>query len=237
MVDSANVALRSRVKLWDDAITRPHISRYYDWNMQYNEDDTIKGDYKVDPRGTSVLLEREQEWQSIKEVLEVRADPELSSMIDWKKAISKFFTARRIDIMLPDDKIAENEEARKQQPPPMDPALQIAKMRVDGEMQKVQVVQESDMAELQFKAEQANLDRAHETQLKLMDRDIKAMELSQTSGIALDKIKAELTIVAQKLNTQVTLSHLEKKAAAAPQIATPPTEPTQHAPNGRAYQE
>jgi hypothetical protein len=237
MVDSANVALRTRVKLWDDAITRPHISRYYDWNMQYNEDDTIKGEYKVDPRGTSALLEREQEWQSTKELLEIRQDQELSGMVDWKKALKKFFFARKVDILLPDDKILENEEARKKQPPPMDPTLQATKMRVDGELQKVQVVQQSDMAELEFKAEQANLDRAHETQLKLMDRDIKAMELSQSSGIALDKIKAELTIVAQKLNTQVTLSHMEKKAGMAPQIAEPPTEPAQHAPDGRAFQE
>ena len=234
MVDSANVALRSRVKLWDDAITRPHISRYYDWNMQYNEDDTIKGDYKVDPRGTSVLLEREQEWQSIKEILEVRADPELSSMIDWKKAITKFFTARRIDIMLPDDKIAENEEARKQQPPPTDPALQVAKMRADGEITKVQAVQQAEMAELQFKAEQANLDRQQEIQLKLMDRDMKAMELSQTSGIALDKIKAELTIVAQKLNTQVAMA-TDKSLKPSPQLTEPIVEPAPKAKTGYAY--
>jgi len=235
MVDSANVALRSRVKLWDDNITRPHIARYYDWNMQYSEDDSIKGDFKVDPRGTSVLLEREQEWQSTKEILQIRQDAELSAMIDWKKAIKKFFTARKIDIMLPDDKIAENEEARKKQPPPMDPALQIAQMRAKGELQKVQMTQQGDMIELQFKAEQARLDREQEIQLKIMDRDIKAMELSQTSGIALDKIKSELTVPAQKLNLQRELSVVKTKGA--PQILEPMAEPPQRAPAGRAFQE
>jgi len=234
MVDSANVALRSRVKLWDDAITRPHISRYYDWNMQYNEDDSIKGDYKVDPRGTSVLLEREQEWQSIKEILEVRADPELSSMIDWKKAIKKFFTARKIDAMLPDDKIKENEDARKKQPTPMDPALEAVKLRVEGELEKTKLTQESDMAELQFKAEQAELDRQQEIQLKIMDREIKMMELSQTSGIALDKIKAELTIVAQKLNTQVSMAK-DKSLKPSPQLTEPIVEPAPKAPSGYAF--
>ena len=47
MVDSNNVTLRSRVKLWDDNITIPHLTRYYDYNMQYHKDDSIKGDFKV----------------------------------------------------------------------------------------------------------------------------------------------------------------------------------------------
>ena len=234
MVDSANVALRSRVKLWDDSITRPHISRYYDWNMQYNEDDTIKGDYKVDPRGTSILLEREQEWQNMKEILQVRVDPELSSMIDWKKALKKFFAARKADVLLPDDKIAENEEARKKQPPPMAPELQVVQVRAQGEIQKAKMVQDADMVELQFKAEQAQLDRAQEIQLKLMDRDIKAMELSQTSGIALDKIKAELTIVAQKLNTQVAMAK-DKNLKPSPQLTEPIVEPPEQAKTGYAF--
>ncbi len=234
MVDSANVALRSRVKLWDDSITRPHVSRYYDWNMQYNEDDSIKGDYKVDPRGTSILLEKDQEWQTMKEILQVRADPELSSMVDWKKALRKYFAAQKIDVLLPDDKIAENEEARKKQPAPVDPVLEVAKVRVNGEMQKVQLVQQADMAELQFKAEQANLDRQQEIQLKLMDRDIKAMELSQVSGIALDKIKAELTIVAQKLNTQVSMAK-DKALKPSPQLTEPVIEPAPRAKPGYAF--
>lgn len=235
MVDSANVALRTRVKLWDDCITRPHITRYYDWNMQYNDDEDIKGDYKVDARGTSVLLEREQEWQSTKEILEVKQDPELSMMIDWKKAIRKFFMARNIDIMLPDDKITEKEEERKKQPPPMDPSLEAAKIRSEAELQKAQLTQQADMAELQLKAQQADLDRKHNMELKLIDRDIKAMELSQASGVALDKIKAELTITAQKLNTQIAMSR-DRNAKPSAQLTEPVVEPPEKAAPGYAFQ-
>jgi hypothetical protein len=189
---------------------------------------------KGDPRGTSFLLEQEQVAEETKNILSIRGDAELSDMIDWKKTLQKLGKARKIDL-LPDDKITEKEEMRKKQPPPQDPAMAVAQLRVQGELQKVGVVQQSDMAELQFKAEQANLDRQHETQLKLMERDIEAMRLSAASGMSLDKIKAELTMTAQKLNTQVSLSHMEK--AKAPQISEPPSEPAQHAPNGRAYQE
>uniref|UniRef100_A0A6M3K0C0 Putative portal protein n=1 Tax=viral metagenome TaxID=1070528 RepID=A0A6M3K0C0_9ZZZZ len=233
IVDSSNVALRTRVKLWDDSITRPHITRYYDWNMQYNEDDSIKGDYKVDPRGTSFLLEREQQAEELKNVLSIRADPELSDMIDWEKTMRKLGQAKKIDL-LTEDAIAEKIEERKKQPPPMDPQMETAKVRVEGELRKAEMVQNADMAALEFKAQQAELDRAHETQIKLMDRDIKAMELSQTSGIALDKIKAELTIVAQKLKTQIMMSR-DKNLKPSPQLIEPIAEPAPKADVGYAY--
>ena len=235
MVDSSNVSVRSRVKRWDDSITRPHLTRYYDWNMQYHDDDNIKGDYKVDPRGTSVLLERDQEAQDIKDLIQLRADPEISGMIDWKKAIKKLFLSRKVDVLLPDDKIEENEETRKNNPPPMDPSLQAAQLRSQAELQKAQITQQSAMAELQFKAVEAEKDRAHEQTLKLIDRDIKAMELSSSTGVELEKIKKELTIVAQKLKTQVAMAQDKNLLGASPQLLEPPFEPPEKAAPGRAF--
>ena len=230
MVDSSNVALRTRVKLWDDAITRPHITRYYDWNMQYNEDDSIKGDYKVDARGTSVLLERDQQKQEAKEILSLKGDPEIADMVDWVKVVKKLNIP-----LLPDDKIQEKKDNRANQPPPMPSELQAAKIRADAELKKAELNQASDMKELEFKAAEAEKDRQHEQTMKLMDRDIKAMELSQASGIALDKIKAELTVTAQKLNTQLTMSR-DRNAKPSPQLTEPPVEPPEKAAPGFAYQ-
>ncbi len=230
MVDSSNVALRSRVKLWDDAITRPHITRYYDWNMQYHGDDAIKGDYKVDPRGTSILLERDQQKQNAKEILPLRTDPEIADMIDWEKTIKKL----NLDL-LPDDKIAENREKRKNQPQPMDPTLEAAKIRSDAELQKAKLTQEADMAELNFKAAEAEKDRAAQVQIKLMEREIEMMRLSSASGIALDKIKAQLTETAQKLNVQLTMSR-DRNANPSPQLTEAPVEPPEKAASGFAYQ-
>jgi hypothetical protein len=53
LMNSANTVLRRIVKQYDDEVTRPHIRRYYDWNMQYNEDEEIKGDFEIDARGSS----------------------------------------------------------------------------------------------------------------------------------------------------------------------------------------
>lgn len=235
MIDSANVALRSRVKLWDDKVTRPHLTRYYDWNMQYNAKEEIKGDFNVDPRGTSILLEKDQQVQSIEEVLALKQDAELKIMVDWKKALQKLLAARNLDIMNTDDEITKQEEALKKQPPPADPTLEAAKIRSQAELEKAQLVQEADMAELQFKAQEAEISRQHEIQMAQITREIKAMELSAQTGIALDKIKAQLSEVGAKLKTQVSLAQA-KEVRPAPQVSEPLAEPPGRAPEGQAFQ-
>ena len=236
MVDSNNVSIRSRVKLWDDSVTRPHIGRYYDWNMQYNENEEIKGDFKVDARGTSVLLEKDQQGQSIEEVMAMRGDAELAAMVDWVKAVKQYFSARNLDIVLPEDKIAENMKKLSEKPPPQDPQLEVAKMRADGEIQKVQLQQQAESVKMQFESQQADIDRQHNERMKNMDIQLKMMELSGKTGIALDKIKSDLSRDAMKLRTQVSLA-TNKNVFPAEQVATPMVEPAGRASEGMAFQQ
>lgn len=63
LFNSANVVFRRVVKNWDDDVSEPAIRRAYDWNMQFNDKDEIKGDMNVEARGTSVLLVREIQSQ------------------------------------------------------------------------------------------------------------------------------------------------------------------------------
>jgi len=45
MLNTSSMAiLRRLVKAFDDHITRPMITRFYDWNMQFNNNEAIKGD-------------------------------------------------------------------------------------------------------------------------------------------------------------------------------------------------
>lgn len=65
LFNSANVVFRRVVKNWDDDLTTPTIRRAYDWNMQFNTKDEIKGDMQTEARGTSVLLVREVQSQQL----------------------------------------------------------------------------------------------------------------------------------------------------------------------------
>jgi len=233
MVDSNNVGLRSRVKWFDDQITVPHLTRYYHWNMQYNENPDIKGDFNVKALGASVLLARDQQMRYLVNLFSLRGDPKVDAEVDWGKATRQLFEAAKIDVLKSDEDKKRDQENRKNQPKPQDPKLQVAKIRADGEMQKAKLVQNSDMAELEFKAQEAEKQRQHEAMMKELDAKIKMMEFSQQSGLSLQQIKADLSKEASRQNLQRELSDKDRAA----QVATPPTEPAGRAAPGRAYEQ
>jgi len=241
MVDANNVALRSRVKLWDDQITRPHVTRYYNWNMQYNENTEIKGDYNVDVRGTSVLLEKDQQVKSLFQILQAKQDPDIAALVDWEKVTKQLFSAMHLDILKSPEDLKADKEAQKNQQPQPDPQMAIAKIRVDGEMKKAEMTQQATMEELKLKRETAiselqakektaELDRQNDLKLKQMDFQMRQMEYSAKSGISLEKIKADLATNAAKLNLQEKLS--KDKAG---EVITPIAEPKGRAPDGESF--
>lgn len=239
MVNSNNVALRAKVKRYDDCITRPHLRMYYDWNMQYNPDQEIKGDYDVDPRGVSVLYELDQQAQLLLQVFQLKADPDINRKTDWDKAIEQFYSSRRLNILKDDAKIKADEAAQAQtQQGPGNPALEVAQVRVQGEMEKAKLVQQSDMEELKFKSEQAEQERQHERAMKEMDLNLKMMEYAEKHKIEIDKLKAQLALGSAGMNLQRELSDKRSTVTevATPQVAIPPTEPVGRAKNGNAYQ-
>ena len=49
----------------------------------------IKGDYKVKARGVSALLEQEQNFQKLVQILPFKNDPDFALRVDWDEAIKK----------------------------------------------------------------------------------------------------------------------------------------------------
>lgn len=238
MVDSNNVSLRSRVKMWDDQITRPHITRYYHWNMQYNDKAELKGDYNVDARGTSVLLAKDQQVQSLAEVLELRDDPKVEDIIDWEKAIKQLFSARRLDVVLTDDEIAKNRKNREEAEPPVDPRIQgnidVATIRAESEMQKLEKQRELELEKLERQSVEDEKRIQHEIGMKRLDQNMKMMELSSATGMSLENIKKELAINAAKLNLQEKLS---TQKGGGDEVIKPVAEPPERAEPGHAFED
>src|SRR5262245_4647573 len=122
--NSANTVFRSIVKNFDDDVTTPDIRRAYDWNMQFNEKDEIKGDYEVDARGSSVLLMRELQAQNLMVIaVQLGGHPIYGPMLRNRELLKKIFQAYMIpadEVMLTDDEIdavmaaaTQNSEAAK----------------------------------------------------------------------------------------------------------------------------
>ena len=219
LMNSANVVLRRLVKQFDDMVTKPHIRRYYDYNMMYNEDEEIKGDFTIDARGSSALVVRDIQNQSFLNLLAAGANPVYGMYLDTQKLFEKALQAQHIDpaeVFKPEEEIEQIKEAQKQaaaQGPAPDPALAVAQLRAQAEMQKVQAQNQGDLQELQVRqqiaAQEADL---HIMQLQ-MTREIEMLKLSNSQNISLEKIKAQLADTAMKERSRKELFAAERDLA------------------------
>lgn len=234
MVDSSNIGLRTRVKVWDDSVTVRHITRYYDYNMQYADDPEIKGDFYVDARGVSVLLVRDQQAQTLSTLFPMKGDPDIDRKVDWSKAADQLFKSLSLDVLRTEEETKKYDEDLASQEPPVDPRIEASNIRAQGELEKAKLESDNKMRELEFKAQEAEKDRQHEMVIKELDYKISMMEYAQKSGINLDKIKADLAKEASKQDLMRELA--DKKENKTPEITKPPIEPPGKAPEGEAYQ-
>ena len=57
--NNTSVSRRAQARRWDDKITLGLVTRFYDYFMQFEDDDDIKANMEVEPRGATVLLAKE----------------------------------------------------------------------------------------------------------------------------------------------------------------------------------
>jgi hypothetical protein len=204
LMNSANVVLRRLVKQFDDMVTRPHIRRYYDYNMLYNEDEEVKGDFSINARGSSALLIRDIQNQAFLNLLAAGANPIYGMYLDTEKLFRKALQAQHID---PTDvfkseeeieQIKEQQKAMANQPPPPDPRIEAANLRAQTDLQRAQMQNEGDMAEIQ--ARQVKMQQEAEIKMAELEltREIEMLKMSNAQNLSLEKIKAQLADTAIK---------------------------------------
>ncbi|OWG18321.1 hypothetical protein KDK82_1800 [Delftia sp. K82] len=93
--NNATSVLRRLAKRFDDYMTRPHIQRYFDWMMTYSDDESIKGDFQIDVRASSALVERDAQQQFLMTLLQVSANPVYE--LDPAKLAAELCKGQRLD--------------------------------------------------------------------------------------------------------------------------------------------
>lgn len=197
LMNSASVVLRRLVKQFDDMVTKPHIRRYYDYNMLYNEDEEIKGDFSIDARGSSALLVRDIQNQAFLNLLAAGANPVYGMYLDTQKLFEKALQAQHIDpaeVFKSEEEIEQMREQQAQavaQPAP-DPRIEAAKLRAQTDLQRVQAQNEGDLAELQTRLAIKQADIAARREELAMQREMEMLKLANARNITLEQIKAQL---------------------------------------------
>lgn len=246
--NNANIVRRRIARLFDDLVTEPHIRRYYTYLLQYGEDDE-KGEFVIDARGSSNLVERAIQKEQTMELIQMSKDPVYG--IDPKKAAKEWLRSQNFD---PGNFEFDDQEWQKvveqmMQPQP-DPRAEIAQIQAQIAQMKEQAHTQRTQMELQAKAQlsQSELQaksalQSHALSVEValkefagnLEKELAEMKYLGESAINKDTLKVRINETLQKLLVQQQLAGL--KTNAAPQVANPAVEPVGRASTGRAFQE
>lgn len=218
LLNSANVVMRRLVKQYDDYRTKPHVRRYYDYNMAYSKDESVKGDFQVDARGSSALIVRDIQNQAYMELLTAAASPVFAPMINPKKLFEKILQARHIDpkdILLDDEQIEQNRQAAAQQ---KDPRIEAAMINAEARMKQAEAVAQNRAVETEVMRE-AEVENRRIRLLQLQQqRDIEILKLAQAQNISINQVRAQLaqTALGERTKKELAASEMLFKQKASP---------------------
>ena len=192
LMNSSNIVLRKAVKNWDDDITRPLITRFYDWNMQFSDRPEIKGDFSVEARGSGALLVREKQQENLMIYSNIsNNNPEYYKRRDWAeldREIAKSLEVPYEQITKTDTEIAEEEAAMAEQQGMM-PSLDMQKLQLEADLAaaRLQLEQQKLDFDMQLQSARLQLDR-EEMQV---DAQIDMEKMAQNERLKVSDISAK----------------------------------------------
>lgn len=68
LMGAANMVLKDSIRSFDEGVSKPFIRAMYAWNMQFNQDNAIKGDYRIKATASTALVAKEVRAQALEEM-------------------------------------------------------------------------------------------------------------------------------------------------------------------------
>jgi hypothetical protein len=231
IMNAQNIVQRRAAHIWDDEITIPMLTRYYWWEMEYGEDDSIKVDMAVSPRGSSFLLVKDMQAQHGMMALQmINSDPEIRQQYkvgELYKSVLDMLDFPTDAARKTPEEIAQEQEGMQNSPQAQAQQAELQKLmaeaqeaqaRAEKAMREAQVGDQS--AIIQFQNDEADRAlRVQELQAKLiiaqMDRDAKLAEAASRESITLEQIQAQLqtNIQDQQIRTYIAEIQAAQKDA------------------------
>jgi len=199
LMNAASVVLRRLVKRFDDKITRRHIGRYYDYNMQYSKRPEIKGDFEIDARGSTTLLQRDLMNQAIIKWIAALANPALGWLFDAEKLLKKALQADYInpdDVMPEQKEIDRRRESMKNKKPEVSPDTEA---KVLGDLKRTEMQEKTKQQAIAQGAQDKKDQREMDLLTEALWADQQTRELFQRGGISQDQLKVKLAETAMKI--------------------------------------
>ena len=118
LMGSANITIKDQVKNFDDGISKPFITAMYHWNMKFNDDDVIKGDYDITAEGMSSLVAKEVYSQSLMQFAQITNNPVYQPMVRHDvmlKSIADSLELSDKNLILSEQEVKSNQQMQQQE--------------------------------------------------------------------------------------------------------------------------
>ncbi len=119
LMGAANIMMKEAIRNYDK-VTKSFISAMYHWNMQFGEDESIKGDFEVIATGSTSLVSREVRTQQMLQFSQATMNEFQAPWVKWRDLTVRY--AR--DMELGEDIIKTEEEAKQEQEQAMQAQMQ-----------------------------------------------------------------------------------------------------------------
>ena len=109
LLGAASLNIKTVVKNLDDFLLRPLGESYFQWNMQFLEDELdVKGDLEVKATGTNSLMQKEVRSQRLTMFLQTAQSPAIAPFVKISKLVSELAYSLDLD---PEEILNDPEEA------------------------------------------------------------------------------------------------------------------------------
>lgn len=189
LMGAANIVIKDLVANWDEGITRPFVEAMYRWNMRFNPNPEIKGDYAVIARGTSSLVAKEIRARQLNEFAAMTANPLDAPYIKRDKLNRLRAEANELsEIVKTEDEVKSEQAAQQNQQ-----AQQLQEQMMQAQLQEAmgkaaKVTAEAELVAAKAKEAAANIEL---TMARAIDAKVEAIYAAiQAGGAAASSLQS-----------------------------------------------
>ena len=254
--NNSNAPQRQIARNADDGVIEPHVKRYYGYWLAHVPGDKGSADHQVEALGSTSMFEQDAENQLNLQVFTSGLAMQPDARIDMNKLTKALYKGQKLNpatVQYTDDDWKRRQDAIAQQPPPVDPAIEVANIRkqsaaeVQGirsqeAVQKVKMDTDRDTLFEQTRNELVMATQQYNERKLGMEREIALLKENGESARQIEDLKVKLADTTMKLAMQEKLAAAARKndgndeGLESPQVVTPPNEPPGRSPNGAAFQ-
>ena len=192
LMNAANIVQRRLAARWDDEVTTPIITDFYEWNMKYGPDEA-KGDYLVRARASSHLLVKDIQAQHFLNALKLfQSNPLLQPRMKdaaWAEEALRIMDIDFHRFLLSEEEFEAKmaEQAKGAAPDAETLKAQAAAKVAEARITEAQAMAQYRQAQVQLQAE----DRALDYEDKIADRETRERIAAMQVQAAMAGLNAE----------------------------------------------